>query len=532
MDLDLNLSFAEEVARSGHKYRKEILMMPYNTIEDIVKNMTYVPGLHGKETTPYVKSGAQLMPYRPTETITNTTVFTERTLETFHADVEEEFDPAGVSYGTMFDEPLTKSKVNFEITKTITKTIAFNACEGLTGALWTGKRNPSGTTVFDICDGYMTIIGNEKAAGNISVAKGNYFQLGNLTVYNIYDKLRLWWRKQDKKLKAQKLNLWVPEHIWEMYEDGYALKFSTQQYNKSFEQGILQGTHGRVKLCTGPGMEDNDHIFMTPKMNTRVGGEGGSSFGESNFTVRVPNNPKVCQFYMHVYFGVNFLTLDKEYFTCASLTSSESEPMLSWDPENLDFGEVTVGESSTKTIHIAGEALTQTTTVNVSGSGFSCATGSVTASSANADAGVDISVVFAPSAAGSASGKLTLTNATDSIDVEIPLTGKGVAATLGCTATPASVVFESTAPNATKTAEVVVKGVALTANLTVEIAGDSEFTKDVSSITKAQANAASGKTITLTYAPTATGTHAAVLHITGSTDGIDITIPVIGTSAN
>ena len=96
MDLNLNLAFAEEVARSGQKYRKEILTMPYSVLEGTLQNMTYVPGLHGKETTPYVKSGAQLMPYRSTETVTNTTVFAERTLETYHADVEEEFDPAGV----------------------------------------------------------------------------------------------------------------------------------------------------------------------------------------------------------------------------------------------------------------------------------------------------------------------------------------------------------------------------------------------------------------------------------------------------
>lgn len=527
MDLNLNLAFAEEVARSGQKYRKEILTMPYSVLEGTLQNMTYVPGLHGKETTPYVKSGAQLMPYRSTETVTNTTVFAERTLETYHADVEEEFDPAGVSYGTMFDEPLTKEKVNFDITRTIVKNIAYTVCEGLHKPLWKGVRNAAGTTVNDICDGYMTIIGKEKAAGNISVAKGNYFQLGNLTVYNICDKLRLWWRKQDQKLKNQKLNLWVPEHIWEMYEDGYAVKFPTQQYNKSFEQSVLHGTHGRVKICTGPGMEENEYIFMTPKMNTRVGGEGGTNFGDSNFTVRVPNNPKVCQFYMHLFFGLNFLTLDKEYFTCASLTSTDSEPMLTWDPESVDFGEVTVGETKTETVHIAGVALTQTTSVSVTGSAFSCATSSVTAASANAEEGVDLSVVFTPASAGAATGKLKLTNAVDNVIVEIPLRGTGKAAVLGCTATPMAVSLTSTA-NTAKTATVTVKGVALTANLTVAIAGDSEFTKDVSSITASQANASAGKEITITYTPTASGSHAAVLHITSATDDVDIAIPLLG----
>ena len=529
-DPQLNIAFAEATQRSGDKFRKEILTMPKAVIAETIKNMTYVNGLHGKETQPIMKSGASLQPYKSTKNANNTVVFAERTLETYLADTLEEFDPAA-AYGTMFDEKLSQEKINFDITRQICMETARQACDGLNLAMWRGKRNPAGTTVYDICDGFDTIIGKEKAAGNISVAKGNYFQLGNLTVYNIVDKFRLWWRKQDSKFKNQKVNLWVPEHILEMYEDGYAMKFSTQQYNKEFEQTVLFGTHGRVTLCSAYGMSDNEHIFMTPKMNTRVGGEGGTEFGDSNFSVRVPDNPKLCQFYMSLFFGVNFVTLDKEYFTCASITSQDRDPLLFWDPEEVEFGEVAVGESLTKTVHIQGECLSQTTAVAVAGTGFSCATESVTASSANAEGGVDLSVVFTPSSAAAASGKLKLTNVTDGVAVEIKLTGTGKTPTVGCTATPSAVSLSSTA-NTPKTAVVLVKGVALTESLTVAIAGDSEFTKDLSSITSAQANASTGKEITITYTPTASGTHAAVLHITGTTDGVDIAIPLLGSCAS
>ena len=151
----------------------------------------------------------------------------------------------------------------------------------------------------------------------------------------------------------------------------------------------------------------------------------------------------------------------------------------------------------------------------------------MTAASANAEEGVDLSVVFTPASAGAATGKLKLTNAVDNVIVEIPLRGTGKAAVLGCTATPMAVSLTSTA-NTAKTATVTVKGVALTANLTVAIAGDSEFTKDVSSITASQANASAGKEITITYTPTASGSHAAVLHITSATDDVDIAIPLLG----
>lgn len=530
---DLLIAFAEETARSGHRYRKEILTMPKASVYGAIKDMTYVNGLHGKETTVIMKSDAKLIPYNPSQTKTNTTSFAERTLETFHADVEEEFDPEQ-AFGTMFDEKLTVKKINFEITRKICKQIAMTSCDGLNDTMWRGRRNPTGKDNLDICDGYMTIIDDEKKAGNISIAKGNYFQLGNLTVYNVVDKLKVWWRKQNPKFKKQKMNLWIPEFIWEMYEDGYAIKFNTQNYNKEFEKTMLHGTRNRVKLCSSEGMEENQYIFITPKMNTRVGGDGGieeENYQGSSFEVRRGDSPKTCQFYMQTFFGVNFATLDKEFFSCASITVSESEPFLNWDPEEVNFGEVAVGESLTKTVHISGEALSQTTTVNVTGTGFSCATNSVTAASANASGGVDLSVVFAPASAGDKAGKLLLTNAVDGVDVEIKLSGKGVAGIPRVTTDHIAVQFPATAANSTSTMVVNVKGALLTTGLTVAVVGDSEFTSNKDAITKVEALGADGLDVTITYAPTANGSHAAVLRITSATDGIYVMIPLVGATS-
>ena len=418
---DVVLAFAQETARSGDRYRFQILEMPYVTIEPTVNRMTYVAGLQGKETSIYMKSNAQFKPYSNTINPTQSTTFGERTLETFHAHVTEDFDPMS-AYRTIFHKPLSVGRINMEITKKINMGTAKAVSESLCDAIWKGRRNAAGSTTLDICDGFDTIIAKEKAAGHISVANGNYFQLGNLTTYNIVDKLMLWWRRQSPKFKAQSVNLWVPEHIIEMYQDGYAIKFPTQQYNTTFDQVKLHGSHGRVTLCSAVGMEDNDYIFMTPKFNTRVGGDFNS------FKVKEIDNPTLVRFYMECFFGVDFVTLTKEYFTCATVTSTDSEPLLSWDPENVDFGDVTANETKSKTVHIAGESLTSTLGVTVKGTGFSCATSTVTAANANAAAGVDLAVVFAPTAAGEKTGTLIIESATDGILVEIPLTGNGVAA--------------------------------------------------------------------------------------------------------
>lgn len=416
---DVILAFAQETARSGDKYRSQILEMPYVTIEPTVSKMTYVAALQGKETSIYMKSQAEFKPYSNTINPTQSTTFGERTLETFHAHVIEDFDPMS-AYRTIFHKPLSVGRINMEITKKINMGTAKAVSESLVKTIWKGKRNSSGNSALDICDGFDTIINDEKKSGKISVEKGNYFQLGNLTVYNIVDKLMLWWRRQDPKFKAQNVNLWMPEHIIEMYQDGFALKYPTQQYNTTFDQMKLHGSHGRVSLTSAVGMEDNENIFMTPKFNTRVGGDF------NNFKVKDIDNPTLVRFYMECFFGVNFVTLTKEYFTCATVSVQYSEPFLSWNPESIDFGEVTAEQTKTLSVHLTGEAITSTLAVTVTGAAFSCSTKTITAETANANEGFDLSVVFTPSDEGEKTGNMKISSSTDGIDIDIPLTGKGI----------------------------------------------------------------------------------------------------------
>lgn len=416
---DVILAFAQETARSGDKYRSQILEMPYVTIEPTVSKMTYVAALQGKETSIYMKSQAEFKPYSNTINPTQSTTFGERTLETFHGHVIEDFDPMS-AYRTIFHKPLSVGRINMEITKKINMGTAKAVSESLVKTIWKGKRNSSGNSALDICDGFDTIINDEKKSGKISVEKGNYFQLGNLTVYNIVDKLMLWWRRQDPKFKAQNVNLWMPEHIIEMYQDGFALKYPTQQYNTTFDQMKLHGSHGRVSLTSAVGMEDNENIFMTPKFNTRVGGDF------NNFKVKDIDNPTLVRFYMECFFGVNFVTLTKEYFTCATVSVQYSEPFLSWNPESIDFGEVTAEQTKTLSVHLTGEAITSTLAVTVTGAAFSCSTKTITAETANANEGFDLSVVFTPSDEGEKTGNMKISSSTDGIDIDIPLTGKGI----------------------------------------------------------------------------------------------------------
>lgn len=93
-----------------------------------------------------------------------------------------------------------------------------------------------------------------------------------------------------------------------------------------------------------------------------------------------------------------------------------------------------------------------------------------------------------------------------------------------------SVTFADTASNATKTAKVKFFGFNLTeaTSLTLEGTNAAKFSLSANSISAADANAAAGKEITITFTPGATGSFTAALRVTNSTDNVNMVIPLAG----
>jgi hypothetical protein len=93
-----------------------------------------------------------------------------------------------------------------------------------------------------------------------------------------------------------------------------------------------------------------------------------------------------------------------------------------------------------------------------------------------------------------------------------------------------SVAFADTASNATKTETGTFHGYNITeaTSLTLEGTNAAKFSLSANSITAAQANAANGKEITITFTPGATGSFTAALRVTNATDNVSIVIPLAG----
>ncbi len=304
---------------SGHKFRKEILLMPVVALSETTSHMTMRYGVRGKETVGEARSGAKLRPYITAKGETNTASIEPRTLETFLGDVIEEFDPWTL-YNTMYSEPLSKKRTEMEVVKTLAVEMAKSATEDLPAVIFSGVRNASGDTTMDLFDGFDTIVKAEKTAGNVSLEKKNFIDLGNITVANVGDQLKAFHKGSNVILKNGASKMFIPVELKEMYDEWFLANFGPVAYNTGFEQTYLYGTNKKCELVPLPGMIDSSHIFLTSKKNMLVGVDQESD--KERVEINKCDNPKVVQFFMTAFFGVQFESINPKVFMAAAFTTT------------------------------------------------------------------------------------------------------------------------------------------------------------------------------------------------------------------
>lgn len=312
---DLNIQ--EALIESGHKFRKELLAMPVVGLGETRKHMTTRFGVRGKETVGEIHSGARLRPYRTAKDALNTTEVKSRTLETFLGEVLEEFDPVGV-YKTIYSEALSKKRTDLELVKAVAVELARQSTEDLPRAIFTGVRDSVGQTSMDLFDGFDTICAAEVVAGNVAEAKGNLVTLGEVNVANVGDTLREIYKASHSTLKGKKTKLYIPADIKDMYDEWYLANFGAVPYNQQDQQTYLHMSQKRCELVALEGMDDSTHMFMSTKNNMLIGVDQLSD--EERVLIRSCDNPKVVQFFMTAFFGVQFESIDQRRMIAGSFT--------------------------------------------------------------------------------------------------------------------------------------------------------------------------------------------------------------------
>lgn len=311
------------LANSSAKFRKEALAMPVAALLDkALKHMTIRSGVNGKETVGAVGSNAEVRPYKTEKGATDTSKIVARTLETFLGDVLEEFDPYQL-YTTVYGEPYSDKtkRTDLEIVKALTLQMAKSVSKKLGIALFTGIRNANGTTTASLFDGFDKITATEIIAGNIAANKGNYYTHAAITSSNVGDILKAIYDNASEELQeADNLKMFVPKSVKKLYEDWCLAHFGAVVYNTTYNKNRLHGTEDApCEIVALSGMASSPYIYLTTKENMLVGCDQRSN--EERVLVRVPDNPKVVQFFMCFFWGVQFQMIEKEYLLVAATSA-------------------------------------------------------------------------------------------------------------------------------------------------------------------------------------------------------------------
>ena len=211
-------------------------------------------------------------------------------------------------------------------------------------------------------------------------------------------------------------------------------------------------------------------------------------------------------------------------------TTTTSLPLTA-SPTSESFGSVAVGSTSTSqavTVSNPGTAAASMSSVGVTGP-FTEANNCGTSLAAGATCTVN--VTFAPTAAGSATGTLSVNSSAPGSPLTVALSGTGTATSLPLTASPTSESFGSVAVGSTSTAQAVTvsnPGTAAASMSSVGVTGP--FTEANNCGTSLAAGATC--TVNVTFAPTAAGSATGTLSVNSSAPGSPLTVALSGTGTS
>lgn len=202
---------------------------------------------------------------------------------------------------------------------------------------------------------------------------------------------------------------------------------------------------------------------------------------------------------------------------------------LGSNPTSLSFGNVTVGSNQTleETVSNTGEGSVTISQIGISGNGFSLngITAPVTLATGQS---TSFSVMFTPTATGSASGNITITSNASNPTLMIQLSGTGV--TPGSlSASPTSEAFGSVTVGSNQTLSDTVTNTGGT-SVTISQVGISGGGFGLSGIT-APVTLTAGQSVsfTVTFSPTSAASETGNITITSNAPNPTLTVPLSGT---
>jgi len=213
-----------------------------------------------------------------------------------------------------------------------------------------------------------------------------------------------------------------------------------------------------------------------------------------------------------------------------AVSETGTQAKLALTPSSANLGSVTVGSSNSQTIQVSnpGNAVLTIAQATVSGAGFSTS-GLTLPLSVNPGSSSTFNVVFQPSAAGSASGSLSIVSNAAVSPVSLALTGAGVAATQTLSFSTTNVSFGNVNIGSSSTNGVTITN---TGNSNVQISGitasGAGYTLSGAS-TPVTLTPSQTMTFSVIFAPTVAGIVSGSVTVTSNASGSPATVTLSGT---
>lgn len=219
--------------------------------------------------------------------------------------------------------------------------------------------------------------------------------------------------------------------------------------------------------------------------------------------------------------------------------SGSGSPAATFSPANLTFSSQAVGATSaaqTVTLTNSGSAMLTITSIALTGtnSGEFAQTNNC-GSSVNGGATCNINVTFTPSASGTRTASVSVTDNAGGSPQTVGLTGTGGSAASGASFTPTSLTFSSQTVGTTSAAQPVTLTNSGNAALTltaIAITGTNASDFAQTNNCGSSLNAGASCTLNVTFTPSAPGTRTAAVSVTDNASGSPQSISLTGTGTS
>lgn len=262
------------------KWDPVLRQLPIRAAKDVLQHFTPVTGLRGRKRFGEISGKSQFAPFSKTRKSDADVDIKFREIETFHGNVIETFAPVDfIDMPFAYDDPVITDAIK-KAGSTLMVLAQLTAARGqyIAQAAFTGKRNPDGTTTEDLCDGLLTIIAQEIAAGNLNVGEGKEAGRGNLyeakerpTNDNAVDLAKDILFTSNQFLRRENNVLLCSTDFVDKYNEAYLATHTGITYNTQYDQPYVEGSAHKLTLIGLPELDGQDQFIMTQRSNLLYG---------------------------------------------------------------------------------------------------------------------------------------------------------------------------------------------------------------------------------------------------------------------